>query len=137
MTRKIKIHQVNTRVTFNISNVSRLKFCRLKTMKFFLLFTVFLHFRLDWKSMCIEIWIPKLLKELKKKKEEFASCSYISYFWCNILELILFCLLNFSSLGLFSVFCKFLFLHTCLHYIPTCFYPPLPCPCRKICTHPN
>ena len=89
-------------------------------------FIIFFYSRLDWKSMCIEIWIPKLLKELKKKKEEFASCSYISYFWCNILELILFCLLNFSSLGLFSVFCKFLFLHICLHYIPTCFYPPCP-----------
>merc|ERR1711935_108209 len=63
----------------------------------------------------------------ESKKEEFASCTWVSYFWCNILELILFCLLNFSSLGLFSVFCKFLFLHTCLHYIPTCFYPPLPC----------
>jgi len=62
----------------------------------------------------------------ESKKEEFASCSYISYFWCNILELILFCLLNFSSLGLFSVFCKFLFLHT--RYIPTCFTPPLALP---------
>jgi len=69
---------------------------------------------------------PEITQGTEEKKEEFASCSYISYFWCNILELILFCLLNFSSLGLFSVFCKFLFLHTCLHYIPTCFYPPCP-----------
>lgn len=78
--------------------------------------------------MCIEIWIPKLLKELKnKKKEEFASCSYISYFWCNILELILFCLLNFSSLGLFSVFCKFLFFAYLLTLHTYLFLPPLPC----------
>jgi len=31
----------------------------------------------------------------ESKKEEFASCSYISYFWCNILELILFLFVEF------------------------------------------
>lgn len=54
--------------------------------------------------MCIEIWIPKLLKELKnEKKEEFASCSYISYFWCNILELILFLFVEFFIIR--PIFC--------------------------------